>query len=223
MRYQELQKKLLTESGIALAALILLGGGLYFLDSMHEDAIAANKATESQLSAVTNEANGLREKYIRVQKDSELYQRIMTMDANDQLSLDTRTFESAFRDFKKRYSFGVLKYTAGDAVLQEDPKYRRGTSLIETRTVTVTFDALSDEDVYELIQAIQKELPGSAKITSLTLSRESRLTDQIVRTITKTGKFALVKGSLQFIWYGITPSDPNAAKVQKAKTRSRRR
>lgn len=221
MRYQELRKKLLTEGTVVAALLMVMGGGLYFLDSMHDNQISQNRTLESQLNAVTNEMNGLREKYIRVQKDGVLYQKIMTMDASDQLSLDSRAFSSAFADFRKRYNL-VMGYSGTDSAPLEDPKYKRASSLIEARNVTVNFKALSDEDVYELIQAIQKELPGSTKITSLKLNKVSRLTDQSLRAITKSGAYTMVDGTMDFIWYGIAPSDPNLAKEAK-KTRGRRR
>lgn len=221
MRYQSLRKKLLTEAGIVAAVVFFLGGGLYALDSMHDGKISENKTLESQLNAVTNEMNGLREKYVRVQKDIVLYQKIMAMDANDQLSLDSRAFATAFNGFKRRYNL-VLGYTATDAAPLEDPKYKRSTSVIEARTVQVTFKALNDEDIYEFIQAVQKELPGASKITGFKLAKVSKLTDQSLRAITKTGEFTMVDGTLEFMWLGITPSDPNLAKEAK-RTRGRKR
>ena len=204
-----------------MGILLALAGGLYYLDMFHDEKIVENKKLEAQLNAVTNEMNGLREKYVRIQKDIGLYQKIMAMDENDQLSLDARSFAANFVEFRKRYNIS-LGYSGSDSAPLEDPKYKRATSLIEARTVTVNIKALNDEDVYELVQAIQKELPVAAKITGLKLNKASKLTDQSLRAITKSGDFNMIEGAIEFTWFGIAPSDPNAAKEAK-KTRGKRR
>jgi hypothetical protein len=91
-----------------------------------------------------------------------------------------------------------------------DPKYRRNSMIVISSDVTVPFEALTDEDVYAFIRTISEELPGIVKFKSFSIKRDSKITDQVIRTITKEGKYRIVSGDLSFVVYGMRP--PETAK-----------
>jgi len=221
LKAQILRKRLLIESGVAAAVLILVGAGTYFIDSMHNDYTSRKNGLEGQVSAVTNEMNGLREKYIRIQNDKDLYQKVMEMTNNDTLSSNIDQADARMWDYKKAFSFSKLTLKYGDPVPLDEPKYKRATTVIGSRDSVVTFEGALDEDIFELIRAMAKDFPGAIVITSMSFARLSPLTDDSLRTLSRTGKYALVKGQVGFMWLGMQSSDPEVAK--KAASRGRRR
>lgn len=216
-----LRKRLLTESAIAAVVLVVIGAATYFIDTMNDDYTGRKNALEGQVSAVTNEMNGLREKYIRIQKDKDLYQKVMEMTANDTLSSNIDLADARMWEYKKAYGFSKLALKYGDPALIEDAKYKRPTTVIGTRASVITFEGAMDEDVYELVQSVSREFPGAVAVNSFSVSRVSNLTDDSLRTLSRAGKYTLVKGQMGFTWLGMQSSDPEAAK--KAAARSKRR
>lgn len=220
IKAQKLKKQLMLEAAITLCVLTLAAAGTYFVDSS-DDAYSSQKtALEGQVSAVTNETNNLREKYLRIQKDKDLYQRVMEMTANDTLSTNIDLADSQMWNYKKAFSFDKLTLKYGDPVVLEDPKYKRQTTVIAARDSQVTFEGMLDEDVYELVRRMAKDFPGAVIVKHLVVSRSGVLSNESLRTITETGKFTLITGQVGFSWLGLQSSDPEVAK--KAAARGRR-
>ena len=211
MKQVDLKKKLIKEAAILGGILLCLGGIAYYLAMVEEEDTAANRRLKNEVSQVTNESNALREKYIRVQKDSALYHKILEMSASEKLSISRSTMQTKLSGFaKQHYLNGQLKLSMDSISEMKDAAYKRPTNIIASTTATLNYEALSDEDIYGLIQSMQQELPGSVKITKWAISRESHLTDENIRLITKQGKYPLVKGAMEFTWYGIQPVDAPA-------------
>lgn len=223
MKHQQLRKRLLIESGIVIAVLGIIGGATYFVSSLRDDYASRKNAMEGQVSAVTNESNALREKFIRIQKDKNLYDLVMTMNDSDMLSHSSGLADKKLKEYESAYNFN--SWTLDSSVSQlalEDAKYKRKTHLIIPRDAIFNVEALTDEHIYDMMTAMQGEFPGAVSFTSLKLTRQSMLTDEALRTITQKGSAPLIKGEIKFTWFGIDPVDPEEAKKQ-AVSRARRR
>lgn len=212
MKAQLLKKKLILECAVFAACIALLSALTYFVDTMHGEHEVKRGTLQSQVASVTNEMNGLREKYIRIQKDKDLYQKVMEMSNNDTLTTNTGLADIKMRQYNKEFNFTKLAFKSAPGKILEDAKYKRPTSIIVPRDASITFEGVSDEDVYTLMQVIESDFPGAVKINGFSVARISALTDESLRTITKNGSYSLVSGQILFTWLGIQPADPEAAK-----------
>ena len=75
--------------------------------------------------------------------------------------------------------------------------------MVTRSSVKLTIEALSDEDIYQLLRALGKELPGIINITSLKRTKKHTLSKEVISTIQKSGAYSLVEGECDFDWYGL--------------------
>ena len=67
-------------------------------------------------------------------------------------------------------------------------------------TVTLTFEAISDQYAMSFVDAVKKELPGYVKILSLRINKLDGINEQVIIQASR-GEFpSLVKARLQFLW-----------------------
>jgi hypothetical protein len=227
MKYKSLKKRLLLEFAVLAVIFTLLGGLTYFLLSWMDENTTKRNNLQSEVSAVSNETNGLREKFIRVQKDFELYTRITSLNDTDMLSHSTAMVESRFKEYDIRFNLNKWSLDSTKSATALDPGvYQRKTHVISLRDATLDFEAVSDEDILNLLAAMQQEMSGAVSFTSLEMTRGSRLTDEALRTITQKGSFPLITGKAVFGWYALEPTDPEELKRQndaRNNNRNRRR
>ncbi|MFW0777973.1 MAG: hypothetical protein ACN2B6_09690 [Rickettsiales bacterium] len=227
MKFQQLKRQLIFEGSFAGAILAVIGGGTYFISTMQDEYISRKRNMEAQVSAVTNETNGLREKYIRVQNDIDLYEKVMRLNEEDMLSHTMGIADHLNREYEYTHNLvgGETQLNIAEPTAHEDAKYKRKTSVLMTTDATLRFQAANDEDVYRFMRDIQENYPGAVSFTGIQLERVSGLTDEALRSITQNGSYNLVESTINFKWYGINSLDPEEAKRQEQsrKRRGRRR
>lgn len=207
MRYQDVKRKLILETSIVLLILAALAGLVYFLNALAEDYTLQTGQLKEQLTAVTNEVRTLQDKYHKTQNNMELYAQIAEKNENDGLSISRKLLRKKVNEFKPRYYLNDLAITMAPAKDLTGDKYKYKTGNMVSSELTVNFDALTDEDVYSLMQSMQDELSGAVKTTKFSITRQNKATDDSLRQIAKSGQYSMVKGSIQLKWMGIKSAD----------------
>jgi hypothetical protein len=208
-KFSQFRKRLLKESAIFVAALGLLGGLTYYLGMLSDDFVNKNNSLQSAVGAVAGEMTTLQDKYNKVQQNKELYDEAMRKSLHGGLAINRETIRDRFNQFKDEYHLNNLRLSMGAIEDLADAQYKRKSNAINSSRVTVDFNALSDEPVFTLITSMQQDLPGGAKVTKLSLTRaDNGLTDDILRVISTTGAYPMVRGNMEFTWLGIKPVEP---------------
>ena len=210
MKIEEIKKKLVFESGVAAAALVLFGALSYFLMITQEDYVEEKAHLESQLVAVRQDRASLEAKYQKVQKNRDLYADIAEKYAAEKLSINQTLLRKKINEFRTRYFLNELSLTMSPIQDLKGSKYNYKFSTISSSELTALFDVVSDEDIYSLMRALEEELPGSVRMTQFKLSQISKVTDDGLRAIAKSGRYTMVKGEMKFAWFGIRPTDLSA-------------
>lgn len=203
MLYQDIQKKLIIETTVILTVLSVFSGCTYFLTSVSEDFVQKKDVLTAQLATTTNEKQSLQDKYSKLQSNYELFEEIQARYASDQLSVSRQFLRKKVNEFKPRYFLNDLSLTMAPTQEMAGGKYRYNTGVIVSSELSVNFDALTDEDIYSLIQAMDKEFSGSVRVTRFSITRERKVTDDSLREIARNGQYSMVKGSMQMGWLGI--------------------
>lgn len=220
MDLKQLKKRLVLETGVIAGVCAVLGGVTYYLDTVSEDFVRQNRELEGKVNSIGAEINALHEKYSKVQQNSQLYQEAMRKKGENRLYINREQVRDKFNQFKDRYYLNNLRLSMQAIQEMADPLYKRKTNVMVSSEVSVTFDALSDIYVYQLMDAMAEELSGSCKIIKLSLSRnDSNLSAETLRSISQSGSASLVKGEVKFQWLGIKPVEASETNADAAKIR----
>ena len=206
MQIRTIKQKMLKEGALAVALLAVLGGMTYFFDDYHNSYMSEVQQMKNSVDKITLETRNLREKFTKVQKNADLYAEYTRQSADDGLSLSRALVAKKFEEFRYKYFIGDdTKIVVSKPEPLKDAKYNRPTTQVLSSTVSVNFDAMTDEDIYAFVQALGNELPGIAKFRSFSIKQDAKITDEVVKNITRTGKQKLVSGTIDFTLYGIQP------------------
>lgn len=209
MKHQVVRQKLLKEGAVLLAVIVVMGGGAFYASLMVEDYEQQKRTLENEVNTITNQMNNLREKFNKV-NNAKIYEEIEKKNSRNELAIDRQAIKKKFDDYRGTYFLDNLSLTVDPP--QESASGKRANSAIMTSNVQVTFDAVNDEHVYRLIDAMENELPGVVRMTLVNIGRQGKLTEEELRALAKNGRIALVRGELRFTWLGIKNIDPNASK-----------
>jgi len=217
MKYGDLKKQLFKEGGIRAGVLVVLGGLTFGLSSYSDNYAAKNNELKSQADAIVAQANALQDKYTKVQKDMGLYQEIAEKDSHGGLSLNRQVVKDEFNQLNDQYALGGLHLSMQGIDEMKDAQYKRSTEVVIAGDVSASFETVADDFAYGLMNRMQRELPGTAKITKLTLTRAAALSDEVLRAITQRGTYPLMHGEVKFTWLGLKPVEAGDTNVVKQK------
>jgi hypothetical protein len=224
MRFLALKKRLVLESVLAALVLMVVGGLTYFLQTIQDDTLSSKTAIEGEVRMLTNETNNLREKYIKFQKNQDLYQKVLSLNNADMLSHNTGLLAVKFKEYEDRYNLNRWSFDNQRAPEPLDAAtYQRKTNVIVLRNASFMFEGISDVDIFNMMRDMKKDFPGAISFASFKMVRDNLITDEILRTITQRGSYALVSGDIQIKWYAIEPTDPEELKRQSESNRRPRR
>lgn len=207
MRRENLKKQLIIESAVIGAGLALAGGVLWVLSAINDRMTESNRALKTEVNTLTSTTHALMEKYTKVKQNGPLYLEALEKKENRLLSITREAVRDRFNQFNSRYYLTNMRLVMGGIEELPDAKFKSNTGNVVASRVTVDADALSDVYIFNMANAMLQELPGSVGITHMNLLRTGAVTDDMLRTISQTGAFGIVKANVNFTWYGIKFSD----------------
>ena len=206
MQYSQLRKRLLLESA-AIAGILAAAGAVAFgLGVASDNYQASSESLESQVDAIAASTSALSAKYDKVRENPALFKKVTQLQSENRLSISQQVVKNRFDYLRDKYYLADLHLVMSPIADVQGPDYQRKTNVIVSSDVSINFQGLSDEYAYGLLNALQQDLPGSSKITSLTLTRQGDVTKDMLRTISETGAAPLIKGEIKFVWFGIKPA-----------------
>lgn len=210
MQINSIKKKLTKELVIGLAALLVIGGFTFFLDDYSQTHAHETDEMQRNVDEVANKARMLREKFTNIQKDADIYSEYLERSKNEGLLVSRLQVANKFDELAEKY-FMTLTKKAMPAPQELKEKYARPFAIAMSSDAQVSFEALTDEDVYAFIRSVTEEMPGIVKFKKFTIKRDSKVSDDNVRTIAAQGKFKLVSGEIVFTLYGLKLAESKAA------------
>ena len=218
MLVPQFKKRLLVETGIFSAIIVVLAGVTYLLSTISDDYTESNDAAKKKIDLIDLELNKIQTRYSYINKNEALYKEVQQKLSDGKLSIKRQTAFEKFNLFRTQYALSNLRLTVSPVQEMKDAKYKRPTSTVSSSEVGVEMDVLYDENVYQLIKAIETELPGVCVISKFNISLQKPLTSDVLQTIGIKGTFPLIKAAFHFNWYSINPveiADPNADAAKK--------
>ena len=210
MRYEPLRRQVVLELGIIAAVMVVLIAIVYFMSSTRDDYVESNKTSQHMLDAIDSEFKTLKTKYAFIKQNSTLYEEVKKKQDAGMLTITRPIVLEKFNQYKAQYGLNNLRLSVSPIQDIKDAAYVRTTSAISSSEVSVELDTLSDERIYELLDTMQQDLPGTCKLTRVLLSREHAIDNELLNALSQKGTYPLIKATIKFTWFSINPVE-NAA------------
>ncbi len=214
MKHQIVRKRLLMETMMIMGGLCVGGVTAYYLDVLHGEYEQQNIALQTQVATLNNEMTSLNDKYLKINKNHAIYEEAKEKQAKEGLAVNSELIRRLFAGYNTRYYLKNLSLQMSPVQEITDAPYKRSTSALIFSEINVSVDALTDQDIYKLIQSIQKDLSGVVRMSKITVTRQNRLTGNIAKDIVEKGEIKMVSASLKFMWLGIRPIEATQQAVK---------
>jgi hypothetical protein len=86
--------------------------------------------------------------------------------------------------------------------------YKTETVTLYSSIVSISFNSLSDEMVYNFIGDLTKNFPGIVQIKSLSLNKPASITKEMLRKISIGEDVVIMSGTIDFYWHDLKYNGP---------------
>ncbi|MDX2072811.1 MAG: hypothetical protein SFX19_00420 [Alphaproteobacteria bacterium] len=206
-----LRKSILKESIIFTVLIVVFAAIALYLSMIGEEYEQQKKVALSNANQMLAEKRQVEDRFLQVKEGLNDYETSKKWAKEPGLFIDSQAMRDLFNDYQPRFflkSIGVEMQPIVD--LTEDPKYVRKNFVATRSNARVTIETASDEDVYNLIRAMQQELPGFTKITDFALAKKESLSKEIIAEVRKAGTYPAVRAEMTFEWYGLKSTNPDS-------------
>lgn len=209
-----LRKKLIINGIVAsVIFLALLTSGI-MLSNYSDDTAGEKQAKENENQTKQAEANTLKTKINKLGEFSEAY-ALYTQYHNKDLSLNRSTVTNILNRLREKHHLVNLEATISPISDTKEITDIKSSTVLKSQ-VKLSFGALTDNSIYNFIEAIQSEFPGIVVIDSLRFSKKSSLSREVLLNLNSHKITPMVSGELSFFWVGIKSND--SAKAEGMRT-----
>lgn len=209
MNIAPLRKSIIKESIIFAVLIAIFGSIAMYLDMMAADYLQRKNVALDSANKLVSERRDMENRFTQVTNSMAEYDESQRWIKEPGVFLDSQAIRDLFNEYQPRF---LLKKIGVEmqpiTILKDDTKYARKNFVGMRTNAKVSIETASDEDIYQLIQALHKELPGFAKIKTFSLQKVFELNKEMMADIRKVGTFPTIKCEMEFDWYGMQSTDP---------------
>jgi hypothetical protein len=202
MKMSIVRNTLIKQSIIVTVALVVVIGVAVFVDSLNEQYAQEASTLKSETDAIVREVSALNAEYSEFNGNLELHRSIQQEIKDGRVALQQEALRRVFTKARERFVFDNFKANVGASSLREGEKYKRTTMQVNALEVSITTDALSDEEMYGLMQEIHKGF-SSIRFTQLKMDVNTPVDNTVLQRINESGFAPLVKAEMKFVWAGM--------------------
>lgn len=216
MKLEQLQHDLLVRLVKCVSILTLLGSGLYALGFYVHKQEEQYNLIKSELMSLTRKLEGLNRKTlefsdaVRVWDElTEGQKQLQGLQLTEAKAL-LEKWQAQFKlsdvniSFSKPEESGGIKDPAGGKVIGKkdtEPSAPAVSAVkVMSSDVSISLKALSDEYVYQFIDALQHQFPGYVRIKTFTLTQETPVSKEVIQRIAEGEAVPIVSGNIDFSW-----------------------
>lgn len=204
MKAQTLKKELIRLSMIASVAVLASGAIAYGIYSWSSGLQTEAQTAKNKLNRAQGDVRGREEKNREANEYLELYHKITGDSESGKISeLNREKAETWIQQTALEYAIMKLEGAVDPIAPIENPEFHKKTFEGITSKITLKFSAMTDEQIFQFVNALLTRFPGYIKITRLTLTRQGDITDTTLLAAGR-GQFPeLVTGEMEFHWIGV--------------------
>lgn len=204
MKAQMLKKELIRLSMVASVAVLVSGVLAYGIYSWSSGLQTEAQTAKNKLNRAQGDVRGREEKNREANEYLELYHKITGDSESGKISeLNREKAETWIQQTALEYAIMKLEGAVDPIAPIENPEFHKKTFEGITSKITLKFSTMTDEQIFQFVNALLTRFPGYIKITRLTLARQGDITDQTLLAAGR-GQFSeLVTGEMEFYWIGV--------------------
>ncbi len=185
---------------------------------------ALEEAKQSSYNAINNEVNQLKSDVSNIQKKLDQagkmlpdYKQLIAEQGNAKIPLDRDLAQKQIEKLQSDFLFNSLHFTINPIVELKEQTYKNTFSKASMCDMSLSFEALTDEDVMNFMRRLRHSLAGHAlQMTSINMARTGSGASSISKMageIMRSGKVSLIKADVKLQWMGM--DDVQAAATKK--------
>jgi hypothetical protein len=214
-KYKRLRKNLIFESAVIAGVLTALAGGAFFISSMSDDYRNQRNTISGQIGGLAAQIGQLQAQLTKAQRSMGAYQDLLKRNQNAGFTLSRQDAKTKLETLRDRYRLATMHVNMSPIVDASDAKYQKKTVSMISNTMTLDMDAMSDEDIVAFMDDMEKELSGFVRVTTFSIVKSEKVSNENLLTISQRGTFPMVRGEIKFIWMGIKSLDDGKASIPK--------
>lgn len=204
VKTQSLKKKLIKLSIVGLVIVSVCAAAAYGVFAWSTSLLDEAKSANSKLSRARGDVSSREQKNREAQGYLELYNEIQGDSEQAKISeLDREKAEIWLKEQALRNNIIHLEGSFEPIKPVEASAFKKKTFEGITSKVMLKIGAMTDGQIYRFINSLLTEFPGYIKITSLTMTKQSEITESTLKSAARGNFPDMVKAEIEFNWIGV--------------------
>jgi hypothetical protein len=201
-----LKKRLIQNAVLIVVILIAFTGGALMLSNYDDDATSEQHSKEGENSQVRSQSSALQEELGAGLEIGNYYDSYVK-DHNSDFALKRESVTQWLTDYREKYHITNLSVTISPVTDMKVEGLQLKTGDMVKSEVHLTFSALTDNSVYNFIEAMQRQLPGITVFSEMKITRDADMSRSVLMELSHHKITPLVTADVTFQWLGIRPPD----------------
>ncbi len=212
MQVSTIRNSFIKQTIIVTVILAAFGGIVWYVSSFDEECDRSINQLKAQSDGIVRQVADLTSEYDKVTGYMAIYAEIKQKQDNKMLLVHKIALRDAIAGARSKYYIDDLDVKMGEIKALDAPQYKKETASIESSTVTVGLNALSDLDILGLIRVLSESFSG-IKFTSLKITLAKNLDNTALITVKDTGFSPIVNGKITFTLFGLHSANSDEAEL----------
>lgn len=200
------KKRLLLRIGILLVELVIAGTLYVLIDGK-------KKQQSERLDWLVNDIQKSKSNLSRLKSRAKEYSEAIVIWDNTPehkrslVGIRINPAKELLEELSDTYRFSKTNITFSKPA-QEDSDLDRPTVAIISSDISMTFNAITDEQVFRFIETLDKRSPGMIQLKSISLNLDGEITKDLLEAIAAGERPELVRGSINMVWRNLKYTGP---------------
>lgn len=203
-KLKQIKKKMVKESAIAGVAVAILGVMFFFIDMQLEDTAMELSSLQSELQQIGSSTADLERKHQIVSTSLVKFNELNSQMKNGKFTIDSKQAIEMLRSLDEKYRTMNLNLNIPQTAetVSDEAAPRKA---IDIKRMSLSLDFLSYSDVHalSLIDEMLNSLGGFFKFTEFTITRQSKVSMDMLAEMSRGGKANAVATNIKMDWLGM--------------------
>ncbi len=200
----QMKKRLIRDIALVATGVVMLSGTGFLLAGYDDDVQSKKMTKESDNSSTRSERDRMQQKWGAGSEVNEYY-NTYKLHHNTNFLLNRELATQWLTELRSQHHLVNMEVTIAPVSDVTNNEFRLASGTMVKSEVSVSFGALTDNSVYNFIEALQRRFPGIILVSELKLARTGDVTRGVLTDLSQHKLSSLVKGSISFVWLGIRP------------------
>ncbi len=180
----------------------VLAGAMVGANGMYESARKERDAAKRTLSSVQSKTSGSYKQIEDLGAASQIYADLAENRNNMEFEIQPQSMRKVMAGLKEEYFITTLNLElSSQEVLKLSGFKSKEWDAVKIHGV-MNFGGLSDQYIYQFIEALEDKMPGAVSLTNLSLARRQPISIDVLSQISRGNPIETVSGAIEFDWYG---------------------